>query len=138
MNMKMKIAAGVLAGLVVGAMLVGTAFAAPRLMANAAFGPYSMMRSAETSGSFSYPSFSSMLSFMDGYRNADGSIDFSRMHADVTRGKVKPPCIAGLNSATSTSAPQGRRSTRGYGPSMMRGWTTNDAPTGYGMMGRNY
>lgn len=138
MRTKTKIAVGVLAGLVAGVTLLGTAFAAPRMLANAGFSPYSMMRSFETSGTFRYPSLSSMLSFMDGYRKSDGSIDLGRMHADVTSGKVKPPCITGSKGTTSTPTPQGRRSSRTYGPSMMGGWTQNGTSTGYGMMGRNY
>lgn len=138
MRTKMKIAAGILAGLVVGATLVGTAVAAPRMMANTAFSPYSMMRSYETSGTSTGPGIADMLSFMDGYRNSDGPIDFNRMHNDVTSGKVTPPCFSSSKGAKGTSKPQTGQSSLRPGPSMMGGWTSNGGSTGYGMMGRLY
>jgi hypothetical protein len=102
MNTKIKIAAGMFAGLITGTMLVGTAVAAPRMMTTPAFTGYGMMRSFDTSGTFGTSVLAEMNSFMDQYRTADGSIDANRMHADVTSGKVTPP-FRGMMGSLSTS-----------------------------------
>jgi len=91
MNTKIKIAAGMFAGLIAGTTLVGTAVAAPRMMTTPAFSGYGMMRSLDTSGTFGTSVLAEMNAFMDQYRTANGSIDVNRMHADVVSGKVTPP-----------------------------------------------
>jgi hypothetical protein len=138
MNTKIKIAIGMLAGVLAGVMLVGTAVAAPRTPAGAGFAGYGMMRSFDTSGTFDVPTWAEMSTFMSGYRTADGSVDFNRMRADVTSGKATPPCLTGARwTGTRTTSPRGQRSV--VRPSvMMRGWTSNGGSTGYGMMGSNY
>jgi hypothetical protein len=132
MNTKIKILAGMLAGIVAGALLVGTAVAAPRMMTRPAFDSYGMMRSFDASG----PTLAEMNSFMDQYRTAAGSIDVARMHADVTSGKITSPHMWG----TPGSAPKsnGGRASYRRGSSMMRGYTPNGSSTGYNMMGSTY
>jgi hypothetical protein len=134
MNTKIKIAIGMFAGLVAGTMIVGTAVAAPRMMAAPAFNGYGMMRALETSGTFEAPTIAEMNSFMNRYRTANGSIDFNRMHADVTSGKVTPPCV----TKTATQSSSTSQSSARPGPAMMRGWTSNAASGGYTMMGGTY
>jgi hypothetical protein len=102
MNTKIKIAAGMFAGLIAGTMLVGTAVAAPRMMTTPAFGGYGMMRSFDASGTFGTSVLAEMNAFMDQYRTANGSIDANRMHADVTSGKVTPP-FRGMMGSLGTS-----------------------------------
>lgn len=136
-KIKLKIAAGMLAGIVAGAMLVGTAVAAPRTLPNPGFNGYGMMRSFDTSATFDGTTLAQMNSFMGRYLT-NGGIDFNRMHADVTRGKVKPPCLRG--TAGVRNAPVNRRGSaspqRGYG--MMSGLTSNNVSIGRGMMGSVY
>lgn len=133
MNSKLKIAAGIFAGLIAGSTLMGTAIAAPRAFAPTA--PYGTTRqTASTDTTLGAPSWSEMRSFMNQYRNANGTIDRSRMHRDVTSGKVTPPCLtrkATSTTQTGQTAPSTRR-----GPSMMSGWTTSGSTGGYNMMGR--
>lgn len=138
MNTKMKIAAGVLAGLVAGVMLVGTAVAAPRMMAGTAYSGYAMMRSFATSQASDRPSIAEMNRFMNRYRTSDGSIDYNRMHSDVTSGKVTPPYLDGSAGAKSTSETRTGPGSLRRGPAMMSGWTSNDRPAGYGMMGSTF
>jgi hypothetical protein len=132
-----KIAAGLIAALVAGVLFLGTAVAAPRMVAAPAFGGYGMMRSLNTSGTFEVPTFAEMRTFMNRYRTAGGSIDVTRMRADVASGRVTPPCLDGAAGAKtgSTTAPNAQSSSpRGRG--MMRGLTQGSASsTGYGMMG---
>jgi hypothetical protein len=139
MNIRIKIFVGILAGLIAGAPLVGTAVAAPRMMAGTTSYGYGMMRSSNAPGTFDRPTIAEMNAFMNRYRTADGSIDFGRMHSDVTSGKVTPPCLDGTARAkTSSRTPGGQPSAR-RGPAMMRGWRSNGGPaTGYGMMGSTY
>ena len=138
MNTKLKIATGMFAGLIAGTMLVGTAVAAPRMMDNAGYGGYGMMRSLGASGTFDPATVAEMNSFMDQYRKADGSIDVNRMHSDVTSGKVTPPCAGGTSSAGQTTTSQGGRRSYGRGPAMMQGLWSSASSTGYGMMGSTY
>ena len=136
-KMKLKIAAGMLAAIVAGTMLVGTAVAAPRTQQTPGFNRYGMMRSFDTSTTFDGTTFAQMNSFMSRYLT-NGGLDFNRMHADVTSGKVKPPCFG--RTAGAKNAPAGRRGyaspQRGYG--MMSGLTSNNASIGNGMMGSVY
>jgi len=138
MNTKIKIAAGMFAGLIAGTMLVGTAVAAPRMMTTPAFGGYGMMRSFDAEGTFDAPTIAEMNSFMDQYRTSDGSIDVNRMHADVVSGKVTPPHMQGAWGTGSASKSQGGRTSYGRGPAMMQGYAPRGSSTGYGMMGSTY
>lgn len=138
MNTKIKIATGMLAGLVAGAMLVGTAVAAPRLMAGTAYNGYSMMGSFDAPATLGRPSIAEMNRFMNRYRTSDGSIDYNRMHSDVNSGKVTPPCLDGASAAKGTSESQTGQPSQLRGPAMMNGWTSNGSSTGYGMMGSTY
>ena len=119
MNTKGKIAIGIAAGLVAGATLVGTAFAAPLVLGSAVGAP--MMGVYRTAVSTGVPTVADMRRFMDTYRTPDGRIDVNRMHSDVAAGKVTPPCVTSTTGAgTSVPAPGTRRG------------------TGYGMMGGTY
>lgn len=138
MNTKIKVVAGVIAGLIAGVILVGTAVAAPRMMATPAFNGYGMMSAARTTGTFDRPTIAEMNSFMDRYRTANGSIDVNRMHADVTSGKVTPPCLDGAPGAKQNTKTQGGQTSLRTGPAMMRGLSSNSGSTGYGMMGSTY
>jgi len=134
MNTKIKIATGMFAGIIAGTMLVGTAVAAPRMMTTPGYGGYGMMRSFDPSGT---SVLAEMNSFMNQYRTADGSLDITRMHADVTSGKVTPPHMrGGFGNSSTSKAQRGRTSYRG--PAMMQGVSSNGAPTGYSMMGSTY
>ena len=136
-KMKLKIAAGMLAGIVAGTMLVGTAVAAPQTAPTRGFNAYGMMRSFDTSATFDGTTFAQMNSFMSRYLT-NGGIDFNRMHADVTSGKVKPPCIGStVGRKNAPVSPRGSASPqRGYG--MMSGLTSNNVSVGSGMMGSVY
>ena len=138
MNTKIKIAAGMFAGLIAGTMLVGTAVAAPRMMTTPAFGGYGMMRSFDTSGTFGTSVLAEMNSFMDQYRTSNGSIDVNRMHADVTSGRVTPSHMRGASGTGSASKSQGGRTSYRRGPAMMQGYAPRGSSTGYGMMGSSY
>jgi|GEM_PF-3012731 len=138
MNTKIKITTGMIAGLVAGTMLVGTAVAAPRMMNTAGYGGYGMMRSLGTSGTFDPTTVAEMNSFMDQYRKADGSVDVNRMHSDVTSGKVTPPCAGRTSSAGQTTTSQGGRRSYDRGPAMMQGLWSGANSNGYGMMGSTY
>ena len=122
MNTRMKIAVGVLAGLVAGVMLVGTAFAVSRMMVAAYTGGYQMMQGYDGRGTNARVSIADMNRFMDRYRISDGSVDYNRMYADVTSGEVTPPCVTGSADARSPRTMMGR-----YG-----------SDTGYWMMGSPY
>lgn len=137
MNTKIKIAAGMFAGLIAGTMLVGTAVAAPRMMTITGYSGYGMMRSLDASGTFGTSVLADMNSFMDQYRTANGSIDVNRMHADVTSGKVTPPHMRGAWSTDSSKAQGGRTSYR-RGPAMMQGLSSDGGSAGYSMMGSTY
>ncbi len=137
MNTKIKVAVGTIAGLIAGAMLVGTAVAAPRMMATPAFNGYTMMSTNRTSDTFDRPSIAEMNAFMDYYRTSDGSVDVDRMYADVTSGKVTPPCAGGTTGTEQTTEPQGGRLSYRRGPAMMQG-LSGSGSTGYGMMGSVY
>jgi hypothetical protein len=139
MNTKIKIAGGILAGLVAGATLMGTAIAAPRATVAPALGGYRMMTSYDASGTFDVPTIAEMNSFMDRYRTTSGSIDVNRMHADVTSGKVKPPCVNGTSGARGSSRSQSLPATPSRGSSMMTGVSTGaGSGIGFGMMGSAY
>lgn len=136
MNTKIKIAGGIVAGLVAGATLMGTAIAAPRATVTPAFGGYRMMTSYDASGTFGVPTIAEMNSFMNRYRTANGSIDANRMRADVTSGKVKPPCVNGTGGTRGTSRSQSSPATPSRGPAMMTGTSASaGSGIGYGMMG---
>lgn len=136
MNTKIKIAAGVIAGLIAGVMLVGTAIAAPRMMATPAFNGYGMMTTARTPGTFDRPTIADMNAFMDRYRTSNGFLDTNRMHADVTSGKVTPPCLDGAPGAKEKTKTQGGQTSARRGAAMTRGFSSKSGSTGYGMMGR--
>jgi hypothetical protein len=139
MNTKLKIAGGILAGLVAGATLVGTAFAAPRIMASPAFDTYGMMRSYDTSGTFDVPSIAEMNSFMNRYRTSAGAIDINRMHSDVTSGKVTPPCLDGAARTKSAPGSRAGRTSPLLGSGMMNGVSSDGGSgLGYGMMNSTY
>lgn len=118
MNNRTKIVAGVVAGLVAGASLVGAAFATPQVSNGAVPAVYRMMGTASASTTAGIPTVAEMQSFMNRYRTSSGAIDMNRMHADVTSGKVTPPCA-----------------NRGTQPSTGTGTGTAG---GSGMMGRTY
>lgn len=138
MNTKLKIAAGVFAGVIAGTTLLGSAFAAPRSMPFAAFDGYSMMRSAVSSDTFGRPITAEMQAFMDRYRDATGRIDMYRMHTDVVEGRVRSPRHPRVQSpAGRPTRFQGMNITpRGYG--MMGGRTAPAQGSGNGMMGGTY
>lgn len=138
MNTKIKVAVGTIAGLIAGVMLVGTAVAAPRMMATPAFNGYTMMNTYRTSDTFDRPSIAEMNAFMDRYRTSDGSVDVNRMHSDVTSGKVTPPCAGRTSSAGQTTTSQGGRRSYDRGPAMMQGLWSGANSNGYGMMGSTY
>ncbi len=137
MNTKIKIAAGMFAGLIAGTMLVGTAVAAPR-MTTPGFNGYGMMSSFDAEGTFDAPTITEMNSFMDQYRTSNGSIDVNRMHADVVSGKVTPSHMQGEWGTGSGSKSQDGRISYGRGPAMMQGYAPSSSSTGYGMMGSTY
>lgn len=115
MNAKTKLAAGVIAGLIAGAALMGAAIAVPASLNGAASRGFGMMGRA-AAGNVGRPTIAEMQSFMGSYRTPSGGIDMNRMHADVTSGKVTPPC---LDESGATDRSTGRGS-------------------GYGMMGNRY
>jgi hypothetical protein len=117
MNIKAKIAAGVVAGLIAGTALMGAAFAAPRARDGSPFNGFRMMGSITASGTVGSPTIGQMRSFMNRYRTASGGIDMNRMHNDVVSGRVTPPCLSGQQRTNGASAGTG---------------------TGYGMMGGGY
>jgi len=139
MKTKIKIAAGMLAGIVAGTMIVGTAFAAPNVLASPAFNGYGMMRSVNTSGTFDVPTIAEMNTFMNQYRTANGSIDVNRMHADVASGKVTPTCLTG-NPSTKGASSQSQAGQTSYrrGPAMMQGLSTDGSSASYKLMGSTY
>ena len=131
MNTKIKIAA-MATGLLAGATLVGAAFASPGTATNPTAYGYGMMRSYGSSVTTGTPSIADMNSFMDRYRSSNGSIDFSRMHADVASGAVAMPHVGGAGAARHMS-----RNLSGSG--MMSGsGSTSGSGAGYGMMGSSY
>lgn len=138
MNTKIKIATGMIAGLVAGATLMGAVIAAPQTREITGLNGYGMMRSFVTSGTFDLPTIAEMNSFMNRYRTSSGSIDVNRMHADVTSGKVTAPCLNGSSGAKGASTGQAGRTPARRGPAMMGGSTSNGGPVGYGMMGSTY
>jgi hypothetical protein len=129
MNTNAKITIGVIAGLVAGTTLVGTAFAAPVALGRMTGAP--MMGAYRTAVADGSGVFADMQRFMNKYRTQDGRIDMNRMHADVTSGAVTPPHMsARTGTGTASQAPG---SNRGYG--MMGG----SSSAGYGsMMGRTF
>ncbi len=121
MNTRTKIVAGAIAGVVAGATLMGAAFAAPQGLGAAAPAVYRMMGSAVTSAAAGIPTVADMQAFMSRYRTSSGAIDMNRMHADVTGGKVTPPCVSGSRRSAGASS------------------SGQAAPgAGYGMMGGSY
>ena len=138
MNTKMKIAAGIVAGLIAGTMLVGTAVAAPRMMTTPGYGGYGMMRSFDTSDTFDASVLAEMNSFMDQYRRVNGSIDVNRMHSDVTSGTVTPPHMRGESGSANASKAQSGRTSYRRGPAMMQGLSSDGDSAGYDMMGSTY
>lgn len=135
MNTRIKIAAGMLAGLVAGVMLVGTAVAAP-MMAGRALNAYDATRPTYAAAAFDTPSIAEMNAFMDAYRTPAGSLDVSRMRADDASGQATPPCLNTTSGARAKGTPQARQEepiwARGR---MMGGTVSNDRQATYGMMG---
>jgi hypothetical protein len=137
MNTKMKIATGVAAGLIAGATLMGTAFAATRDAADAPYGRWMLPSPADTSSVEASGTYRSMLDFMARYRAADGSYDMFRMMGDVASGAF-------------LGHPRGTAGTRGYrmmGGTPYTGQQPSAAPLdnttprsyrGPGMMGGTY
>ena len=107
MNTTMKIAAGTVAGLIAGTMLMGAAFASPQRSSISPFGGYNMMNSIDGTGTFQRPGIAEMRTFMDSYRTTTGAIDMNRMHSDVVSGKVTPPHMSRRNPTGASG--------RGYG-----------------------
>lgn len=107
---------GVVVGFVLGALFIGTAFAISRAIGFAmhpgAPPAYSMMSGFGRGEEYGRSSAREMNRFMDSYRDADGSIDFDRMHRDVARDGSDAPYGRGEEGP----GPDGRR---GYG---MMGW----------------
>lgn len=128
MKTNVKIAAGAVAGLIAGTMLMGSAFAAPRTTLTPPAGRYGMMGSVDASGTFQFPGFAQMQQFMNRYRTSSGVIDMNRMHDDVVSGRVVPPH---MNRSGGPAAVPGAPSGRG----MMRGVTRTPQA---GMMGSVY
>jgi hypothetical protein len=129
MNTTMKIAAGAVAGMIAGTMLMGAAFASPRVPSGSPFTGYGMMASVTATSALQNPSVAEMQAFMDSYRTTTGAIDMSRMHRDVVSGKVTPPHMSRGNSTGASG--------RGYG---MMGGTGSSVGIGRGtgMMGGTY
>jgi hypothetical protein len=98
MNTKIKIAAGVLAGLIAGVTLVGTAVAAPRMMTAREANGYGMMQATGTSGTYDRATTAEMDAFMSRYVAANGTIDMNRMRAEAASGRFNPPTIAQMNA----------------------------------------
>lgn len=137
MNTKIMLAGGVLAGLVAGATLMGAAYASPQPAS--AFAGYRMMSSYDASGTSGVPTLAQMNSFMDRYRTAGGTVDVNRMHADVARGTVKPPCVNRRAGSGVASTSRSRQAAPSRGPAMMTGVSTGVVPgSGLGMMGSAY
>jgi hypothetical protein len=167
MNTKIKIAAGMFAGLIAGVMLVGTAVAAPRMMATPAVYGYGMMRTLGNSSVPARPTIAEMNAFMSRYVTADGAIDINRMREEAASGQGNPPTIGEMNAFMSryvtadgsidvnrmhadvtsgnvappcfdsASGANGGPSAQG-GPAMMRGYTSNGSSNGNNMMGSVY
>jgi len=114
MNLKTKIAAGTIAGLLAGATLVGAAFAAPRSATAPVTRGYGMMRALGTAET---TVVADMNAFMNRFRASNGTIDFNRMHSAVVNGTVTMPRVG----------------TAGRGANMMSGYRT-----GTTMMGSTY
>lgn len=123
MNAQGKIMLGVIGGFVVGALFVGSAFAAPGILGAMHYGSrpgYSMMGGYGWPAGYDRSSLEEMNRFMNDYRDANGTIDIDRMRDDVRSGKVNPPCGSRAGNAD-----------RGT-------WRPDDRPGGYGMMGWRY
>jgi hypothetical protein len=138
MNTKIKIAAGMFAGLIAGVMLVGTAVAAPRMMATPTFYGYGMMRTTGSSSVYGRPTVAEMNAFMSSYVTTDGSIDMNRMRADVTSDKITPPCLDSASEASKGTSARSERTSYRRGPAMMQGYTSSGSSSGYNMMGSVY
>jgi len=146
MNTKLKIAAGVIAGVIAGTTLLGSAFAAPQAGFLPRYGSFTMMRSTLTTDTRGLPTVIEMQSFMNRYRDAAGRIDMYRMHTDVISGRITPPRHVRPQSPAGrpTQSPAGRptrspgtdASPRGYG--MMGARSVPAQTPGYGMMGNSY
>jgi hypothetical protein len=138
MNTSIRIAVGMFAGLIAGTMFVGTAVAAPRMMAPPTYGGYGMMRSLITSDALDIPAVAEMNSFMERYRGVNGMIDVKLMHADLASGKVAPPHTRPSPRTVNAPRPLHGRTSSGRGFAMMRSLTPPRNTTGDGMMGSTY
>jgi hypothetical protein len=138
MNTKLKFAIAMLGGIVAGVMLVGTAVAVPTMMAGPAFGGVNMMRSSDTSRTFDVPTITAMNAFMGQYRAADGSFAYARMRADVTGGRVTPPCLGRTARAKSTAKVRRGLTSKRRGLAMMKRSSAGNSSARYGMMGSTY
>jgi hypothetical protein len=98
MNTKIKIAAGVFAGLIAGVTLVGTAVAAPRMMTARGANGYGTVQMIGASGTYDGSAIAEMNAFMSRYVTANGSIDMNRVRAEAADGRVNPPTIAQMNA----------------------------------------
>ena len=151
MKTRIKIAAGVIAGVIAATTLVSTAFAATRDTVDAPYGRWMLPSRADTSSVDPSGAYRGMLDFMARYRTTDGSYDMFRMMGDVASGVVAPGHrgpIAGtpgyrMMGGTSYTAPQApaapldNSAPRLRGPGMMGGAYAPVTPRG-SMMGGSY
>ncbi len=119
MNAKITVVAVMVASLAAGTMLVGAAYAAPRVVTGPTRAPAGIVRPAVTASTFDAPTIDEMNAFMDRYRASDGAIDVSRMHNDIAAGKVTPPCQGATTPSVDAPANNGRRTVRPNSSSMM-------------------
>ena len=156
MKTRIKIAAGVIAGVIVATTLVGTAFAVTRDAVDAPYGRWMLPSRSDTSSVDPSGAYRGMLDFMARYRAADGSYDMFRMMGDVASGVVVPGHrgpIAGTpgyrmmggspftgpraSAPQAPAAPLDDSAPRFRGPGMMGGTYTPVTPRG-SMMGGSY
>lgn len=142
MNTKLKIAGGIAVGLLVGATLMGTAFGATRVVADAPYGRGMFSSRAATSSIEASGTYRSMLEFMDRYRTPNGSYDMLRMMDDVAAGTVAGGRgVMGalgyrMMGGAPHAAPQAAPAPYGYTPP--QGNTAPRPYRGRGMMGGTY
>lgn len=118
MNVYTKLAVSVIGGLLVASALVGTLVAVPHMLGQNTFGPGTMMSGQVFSRGADQSEFEDMQGFMDQYRTPDGRVDIDRMHEDLGRGSVTPPCLD--NDAQSQDGlRRGPGGVRGFSSEMM-------------------
>lgn len=92
MHARVKLALAVAGGALIGASVLGTAFAATSGTTQPFYGGMMGGITRTASGATSTV-YAQMQQFMQQYRTPSGGIDVARMHADVTSGRVTPPCL---------------------------------------------